>query len=142
MSEEIKEVIRQLEYDRDMCMFNPETGENEPMNEDCRKSAEALTFAINYLKAALPRTRPVFEEGDMIVHYKRFDYSAEVLREHPEFGLYRYLGTAYDCTNETTDLVIYRAEYGSKKLFVRSAGDFYSFVPIAGRFRFDKWEGK
>ena len=33
-----------------MCNFNPMTGEEEPMNEDCRKSAEALDMAIKALE--------------------------------------------------------------------------------------------
>ena len=36
--------------DRDLCNFNPMTGEEEPMNEDCRKSAEALDMAIKALE--------------------------------------------------------------------------------------------
>lgn len=45
-----EEAIAQLEMDRDLCNFNPMTGEEEPMNEDCRKSAEALNIAIKALK--------------------------------------------------------------------------------------------
>jgi len=46
----IEEAITQLKMDRDLCNFNPMTGEEEPMNEDCRKSAEALDIAINALE--------------------------------------------------------------------------------------------
>lgn len=45
-----EEAIAQLKMDRDLCSFNPMTGEEEPMNEDCRKSAEALNIAINALE--------------------------------------------------------------------------------------------
>ena len=45
-----KEAIAQLKMDRDLCNFNPMTGEEEPMNEDCRKSAEALDIAIKALE--------------------------------------------------------------------------------------------
>ena len=45
-----EEAIAQLKSDRDLCNFNPMTGEEEPMNEDCRKSAEALDIAINALE--------------------------------------------------------------------------------------------
>ena len=36
-----EEAIKQLEYDKAMCLFNPMTGEEEPMNEgysaeDCK----------------------------------------------------------------------------------------------------------
>ena len=45
-----EEAIAQLKMDRDLCNFNPMTGEEEPMNEDCRKSAEALDIAIKALE--------------------------------------------------------------------------------------------
>lgn len=45
-----EEAIAQLKMDRDLCNFNPMTGEEEPMNEDCRKSAEALDAAIKALE--------------------------------------------------------------------------------------------
>ena len=44
-----KEAIARLKLDRNLCNFNPITGEEEPMNEDCRKSAEALDIAIKAL---------------------------------------------------------------------------------------------
>ena len=49
-----EEAIKQLEYDKAMCLFNPMTGEEKPMNEDCRKSAEADGLAINALKKQIP----------------------------------------------------------------------------------------
>lgn len=45
-----EEAIAQLKMDRDLCNFNPMTGEEEPMNEDCRKSVEALDMAIEALE--------------------------------------------------------------------------------------------
>ena len=45
----LDEAIAQLKMDRDLCNFNPMTGEEEPMNEDCRKSVEALDMAIEAL---------------------------------------------------------------------------------------------
>ena len=45
-----EEAIAQLKMDRDLCNFNPMTGEEAPMNEDCRKSAEALDMAIKALE--------------------------------------------------------------------------------------------
>ena len=45
-----EEAIAQLKMDRDLANFNPMTGEEEPMNEDCRKSAEALDIAIKALE--------------------------------------------------------------------------------------------
>ena len=46
----IDEAIARLKLDRGLCNFNPMTGEEEPMNEDCRKSAEALDIAIQALE--------------------------------------------------------------------------------------------
>lgn len=46
----MEEAIAQLKLDRDLCNFNPMTGEEEPMNEDCRKSAEALDIAMKALE--------------------------------------------------------------------------------------------
>lgn len=45
-----EEAIAQLKMDRDLANFNPMTGEEEPMNEDCRKSVEALDIAIKALE--------------------------------------------------------------------------------------------
>ena len=45
-----EEAIAQLKMDRDLANFNPMTGEEEPMNEDCRKSVEALDMAIKALE--------------------------------------------------------------------------------------------
>lgn len=43
----IDEAMQVLKRDRDLCMFNPTTGECEPMNEDCRRSAEAYDVILS-----------------------------------------------------------------------------------------------
>lgn len=43
-------MLEQLKHDRDLCNFNPSTGESEPISEDCRKSAEALDMAIKLIE--------------------------------------------------------------------------------------------
>lgn len=43
----IDEAMQVLKKDRDLCMFNPDTGECEPMNEDCRRSAEAYDVILS-----------------------------------------------------------------------------------------------
>ena len=43
----IDEAMRVLKRDRELCMFNPATGECEPMNEDCRRSAEAYDVILS-----------------------------------------------------------------------------------------------
>lgn len=60
-----EEAIAQLKMNRDLCNFNPMTGEEEPMNEDCRKSAEAFDMAIKALEKEgwIPfKTRPLTKE--------------------------------------------------------------------------------
>ena len=46
----IEEMLKQLKLDRDMANFNPMTGEEKPMNEECKASAEALSMAIDYIE--------------------------------------------------------------------------------------------
>lgn len=46
----VKEAIERLKYDREMCYFNPDTGETgEPYDEECREMAQALDIAIEAL---------------------------------------------------------------------------------------------
>lgn len=45
-----EEAIEILKKDKALCEFNPTTGEDEPISEDCRKSAEALDVAIKALE--------------------------------------------------------------------------------------------
>lgn len=44
---QIAEAMEVLRRDRDLCNFNPMTGEERPMNEDCRLSAEAYNTILN-----------------------------------------------------------------------------------------------
>lgn len=47
----VKEAIERLRYDREMCYFNPNTGEaGEPYDEDCKVMADALDIAIKALE--------------------------------------------------------------------------------------------
>ena len=64
-----EEAISQLKMDRDLCNFDPMTGEEAPMNEDCRKSAEALDMAIKALEQqpcedTISRQAAIEAEGD------------------------------------------------------------------------------
>lgn len=48
----VKEAIERLKYDREMCYFNPDTGEpGEPYDEECREMAQALDIAIGALES-------------------------------------------------------------------------------------------
>ena len=47
----VKEAIDELKYSRDMCYFDPSTGETgEPYDEDCERMAQALDIAIKALE--------------------------------------------------------------------------------------------
>jgi hypothetical protein len=70
-----EEAIAQLKMDRDLCNFNPMTGEEEPIDEDCRKSAEALEMAIKALEQepVLDKIRAEIEDIDLLAEYTRGD---------------------------------------------------------------------
>ena len=57
-----EEAVLILTRDRALCMFNPWTGENVPVDEDCRMSAEALELAIAALEKQIPK-KPYWEYG-------------------------------------------------------------------------------
>lgn len=47
-----EEAMQRLKYDREMCYFDPSTGEaGQPYSEDCKEMAEALDIAIEAIKA-------------------------------------------------------------------------------------------
>ena len=67
-----EEAIAQLKMDRNLCNFNPMTGEEEPMNEDCRKSVVALDMAIDALQQE-PSEDCVSRQAVLYALDKRFD---------------------------------------------------------------------
>lgn len=47
----VKEAIDELKYSKDMCYFDPSTGETgKPYSEECERMAQALDIAIEALK--------------------------------------------------------------------------------------------
>lgn len=44
-----KEALEILKYNREMCDFNPMTGDLEPMNEDCRNLRDAIDWVFDYI---------------------------------------------------------------------------------------------
>lgn len=70
----IEEAIAQLKTDRDLCNFNPITGEEEPMNEDCKKSAEALDVAIKALEQVSSIEDCVSRKAIEKLKRRRFSY--------------------------------------------------------------------
>ena len=48
----VKEAIDELKYSRDMCYFDPSTGETgKPYSEECERMAQALDIAIETLES-------------------------------------------------------------------------------------------
>lgn len=46
-----EEAMQRLKYDREMCYFDPSTGETgQPYSEDCKEMAQALDIAIKILE--------------------------------------------------------------------------------------------
>lgn len=60
-----EEAIVQLKYDRAMCLFNPLTGENEPINDDCKKTATAIEKAIEAIAKQIPQ-KPKIKDKDFV----------------------------------------------------------------------------
>lgn len=59
-----EEAVLILTRDRSLCLFNPGTGENVPIDEDCRMSAEALELAIAALGQQIPKKPIIIEETE------------------------------------------------------------------------------
>lgn len=67
----VEKAIEVLKKDKALCEFNPSTGENEPISEDCRQSAEALDFAIKALEEIA--TKGSYQDGYDEGYEKGFD---------------------------------------------------------------------
>ena len=79
-------------------------------------------------KISLPGYEREFKCGDIVKHFKR-----ETLKEtdDPMSYLYQIIGVATDATTEEEGyqpMVVYKALYGGKYLFVRTIQDFFSKV--------------
>ena len=68
-----------------------------------------------------------FVPGRLVQHFKRETVSADVLAEEPMQYLYEIVGIAED-TETGQELMIYRALYGTKKLYARPLSMFLSPV--------------
>ena len=84
-----------------------------------------------------------FKAGDKAVHFKRGFLSEEELKKEPNKYIYEIIGKATD--SETGEpLMVYRAEYGEKTIFVRPYNDFFSETDIEKypnakqKYRFEK----
>lgn len=76
-----EEAIQILNKNRELCMFNPLTGDNKPMNEDCRLSASALDLAIKALEKQIPK--------------KAYDIDYDINRETISFDCPSCLSSLY-----------------------------------------------
>ena len=85
----IDEAMRVLKRDRDLCMFNPTTGECEPMNEDCRRSAEAYDVILseweNYKKLWKAHLNIVAYANKVMECFTKIEN--EILSTEPPSGL-------------------------------------------------------
>ena len=83
-----------------------------------------------------------FRPGDRAVHFKRGLASPQALVEEPMLYLYEIVGVAINSETEE-ELMIYRALYGSGRLYARPLAMFLSEVDRARypqarqRFRFE-----
>ena len=71
--------------------------------------------------------RNLFTPGCRVQHFKRETLDAAVLTEEPMLYLYEIVGIAED-TETGTELMIYKALYGTKKMYARPLAMFLSPV--------------
>ena len=62
-----KQAIERLKYDREMCYFNPDTGETDkPYSKDCEEMATALDIAISVMEMDQRRYERHYDHTDCI----------------------------------------------------------------------------
>ena len=76
----IEKAITQLKMDRDLCNFNPFTGEEEPMNTNCKKSAEALDMAVRALE--MQNELAEYSGMDICQFIEDYDYEETDISEY------------------------------------------------------------
>lgn len=68
----VKEAIDELKYSRDMCYFDPSTGETgKPYSEECERMAQALDIAIEALKNGSGEQPEQKAEDEKYHHYPK-----------------------------------------------------------------------
>ena len=68
----VKEAISELKYSRDMCYFDPSTGETgKPYSEECERMAQALDIAIEALKNESGEQSEQKTEDEKYHHYPK-----------------------------------------------------------------------
>lgn len=122
--EEAKSILKK---DRDLCMFNPMTGEQKPMNEDCRQSAEAYDRILTELTSS---ENDVCSECEFCESYKLWNEIHSSDDEHPK--IYHEYTVALVCRSWTKAKGKRRADrttdYGHKGL-----GYELNFCPECGK---------
>ncbi|MBR5445926.1 MAG: DUF1653 domain-containing protein [Clostridia bacterium] len=73
------------------------------------------------------QNKDLFTPGSLVQHFKRETLSDEVLAAEPMMYLYEIVGIAED-TENGTEMMIYRALYGSQKMYARPLAMFLSPV--------------
>ena len=83
-----------------------------------------------------------FVPGTIVQHFKRTMLSAEELAKQPLMYLYEIIGCAMDTETEE-DVMVYRALYGSRQIYVRpmvmfiSAVDHQKYPGVKQEYRFE-----
>lgn len=83
-----------------------------------------------------------FTPGTIVQHFKRTLLTDEELRTKPMMYLYEIVGCAMDTESEK-DVMVYRALYGSRQLYVRpmvmflSAVDRQKYPAVKQEYRFE-----
>ena len=90
--------------------------------------------------------RPRFTGGDVVQHFKREMMEQSSIIKNPNLYLYEIVGDGYE-TEHNQHVMVYRAMYGEKTLYVRPYDMFMSEVDrekypeIKQKYRFEKNEG-
>ena len=79
------------------------------------------------------------DKGAVVAHFKRFYLWPSELKEEPNKYLYEVVDLAVNCSENDKTMVVYRALYGDKMLYVRTVEDFTAYIGDAGRYRFEQW---
>ena len=82
------------------------------------------------------------DKGTVVAHFKRFHFLPSELKAEPNKYLYEIVDLAVDCSHCDKTVVVYRALYGDRMLFVRDIEEFTAYILSERRYRFEPWRGE
>ena len=88
------------------------------------------------------------KSGDIVKHFKRETLTEEMLKKNPTMYLYEVIDTDVQHTETGEKFVVYKALYGSGKVFARPQEMFFSKVDkekypdIKQEYRLEKIDGE